>query len=67
MKRPALVIVGVVLVLVGIVWTLQGLGRLGGSMMSGVTVWAVVGPLVAVVGIALAYRGWTREHPGRRP
>ena len=45
---------GVLLVVVGLVWTLQGLGVLGGSAMSGVTLWAVVGPLVALAGVGLA-------------
>jgi hypothetical protein len=36
------------------VWTLQGLGVLGGSVMSGVTLWAVIGPVVALAGLALA-------------
>lgn len=50
----------VMLVVVGIVWTLQGLGVLGGSAMSGVTLWAVVGPLVALAGILLAVRSRRR-------
>lgn len=41
---------GALLVLVGLIWTLQGLDVLGGSAMSGVTLWAVVGPIVALVG-----------------
>ncbi len=41
----------------GVVWTLQGLDVLGGSAMSGVTLWAVVGPLVAVVGVWLVATG----------
>ena len=45
---------GVLLVVVGLVWTLQGLGVIGGSAMSGVTLWAVVGPLVALAGVGLA-------------
>ena len=45
---------GVLLVVVGLVWTLQGLGVIGGSAMSGVTLWAVVGPLVALAGAGLA-------------
>lgn len=44
---------GVMLVVVGGIWTLQGLGVLGGSAMSGVTTWAVIGPVVAVAGVAL--------------
>ena len=41
-------ILGLILVVSGVVWTLQGLDILGGSAMSGVTLWAVVGPLVQV-------------------
>jgi hypothetical protein len=44
---------GLVLVLVGLVWTAQGVGWLEGSPMTGETLWAVVGPVVAVVGVAL--------------
>jgi hypothetical protein len=47
-------IIGVVLVLIGIVWTLQGLDILGGSGMSGVGIWAVIGPFVALVGVVIA-------------
>jgi hypothetical protein len=49
--------VGVVLVLVGALWTLQGLDIVGGSAMSGETLWAVVGPIVALAGVALAVAG----------
>ena len=42
--------VGVVMVLAGALWTLQGLDLIGGSAMSGQTVWAVVGPIIGVVG-----------------
>ena len=48
---------GALLVVVGAVWTLQGLGYLGGSVMSGVTFWAVVGPVVALLGLLLAVVG----------
>jgi hypothetical protein len=51
---------GVVLILIGLVWTLQGLGMIGGSVMSGVTLWAIVGPIVALVGIYLLWRGIRR-------
>ena len=66
MRRPVLVVVGVLLVVVGAVWTLQGLGYLPGSVMSGVTLWAVVGPVVALVGLVLAVRGLSRRGPDRR-
>ncbi|HLT11756.1 MAG TPA: hypothetical protein VK028_13290 [Micromonosporaceae bacterium] len=45
------VVIGLVAVLIGIVWTLQGLNVLGGSAMSGDSTWAIVGPIVAVVGM----------------
>ena len=51
-----LVVLGALLVLVGAVWTLQGIGVLGGSVMSGKPLWAVVGPLVAIAGAVLAWR-----------
>ena len=47
-------ILGLVLVVVGVVWTLQGTGVIGGSAMSGVTFWAIAGPVVALGGLALA-------------
>ena len=55
-----LIIVGVLLVGAGVVWTLQGLAILPGSVMSGVTFWAIVGPIVAVVGVALIGFGFAR-------
>jgi hypothetical protein len=44
-------VAGVLLVLMGAVWTLQGLGVVGGSVMSGDRTWAVIGPVVAVAGL----------------
>ncbi|GAA2471580.1 hypothetical protein [Terrabacter carboxydivorans] len=61
MTHPVRVIVGVLLVLVGALWTLQGLGYVGGSVMSGVTLWAVIGPIVAVAGLGLALSGARRR------
>ena len=53
MKQVLLVVIGVAAAVAGIIWTLQGLGYVGGSFMSGVTVWAVIGPVVALAGIVL--------------
>jgi hypothetical protein len=53
---------GALLVLLGVLWTLQGLNYLGGSAMSGVTLWAVVGPVVALGGLLLAVVGGRRRH-----
>ena len=53
MKQVLLVAIGVAAAVAGIIWTLQGLGYVGGSFMSGVTVWAVIGPVVALAGLVL--------------
>ena len=44
---------GVLMVLTGAVWTLQGLGYLEGSPMTDQTIWAILGPLVAGLGVGL--------------
>jgi len=67
MRRPVLAIVGVLLVLVGAVWTMQGLGYLPGSARAGVTLWAVVGPVVALLGLVLFVRGLGRRGASRPP
>ncbi len=41
------------LVLLGAVWTFQGLGYIEGSFMTDSETWAVVGPIVAGLGVAL--------------
>lgn len=53
MRQIVLVVIGLAAALAGLVWTLQGLGYVGGSFMSGATVWAVIGPIVALVGLVL--------------
>lgn len=49
--------IGVVAILIGAVWTMQGLGYLGGSAMTDERIWAVIGPVVAVVGLGLIVLG----------
>jgi hypothetical protein len=46
-------ILGVLLILVGIVWILQGINILLGSFMSGQPLYAVLGIVVAIIGIFL--------------
>jgi hypothetical protein len=48
-----LYVIGVVLILVGIVWTLQGFNLLLGSFMSGQILYAVLGIVLAAVGVGL--------------
>jgi uncharacterized membrane protein HdeD (DUF308 family) len=52
MKR-ALRLVGVILVLFGGIWFLQGINVLPGSFMTGQTRWAVYGALAIASGISL--------------
>jgi hypothetical protein len=55
MKKVVLSALGVLLTVAGVVWALQGLGYIGGSSMSGKSFWAIVGPLVAALGVSLLY------------
>lgn len=57
MRKALPLVLGGVMVVIGLVWTLQGLGYVSGSPMTGVTLWAVVGPVVAVSGLALLVFG----------
>jgi len=51
--RIPMMIAGVLLVLMGGVWILQGINVLPGSFMTGQTKWAVYGAAAVVVGIVL--------------
>lgn len=64
MNRSLSLVLGAVLVLLGALWTGQGLGWIGGSAMTGVTLWAVIGPLVALGGVVLIARGIRRQRDG---
>jgi hypothetical protein len=60
MSRPVTLVIGGILVVIGLIWFFQGIGVLGGSAMSGVLLWAVIGPIVAIAGVALILRGRRR-------
>lgn len=49
-------VIGTVLVAVGLVWLLQGIGLFGGSVMSGVTFWAVMGVIAIVLGVLVVIK-----------
>ena len=51
--RMLMTIAGVLLVLMGGVWILQGINVLPGSFMTGQTKWAVYGAVAVVAGIVL--------------
>lgn len=59
--RALAVALGAVLALTGAVWTFQGLGYLEGSPMTDQTIWAVLGPLLAGLGVALVIVGVRRR------
>ena len=53
-------VAGVLLLLMGGVWFLQGINVLPGSFMTGQQRWAVTGALLMVAGAALLL--WVRRH-----
>ncbi len=55
-----------VLLLVGGVWTGQGLGYVEGSVMTGERTWAILGPIVAGLGVALGLVVIQRSREGRQ-
>ncbi|MGH7911940.1 MAG: hypothetical protein ACREQM_05855 [Candidatus Dormibacteraceae bacterium] len=61
--RRLLFLPALVLVVVGLVFTLQGVGVLPGSFMTGERQWAAIGIVLIVIGLILAWLG----SAGRRP
>jgi len=55
MGKIVVIALAALLIAIGGVWTFQGLGYLKGSSMTGSTLWATVGPIVAAFGVALLY------------
>lgn len=60
-KNWIILALGVLLIFAGATWTLQGIDVMKGSAMSGTTLWAVVGPIVALVGLVLVGVGVSRR------
>jgi hypothetical protein len=61
MMKMILTIVGVVMMLLGSVWILQGVGVLPGSFMTGQIQWAVYGAIIGVLGVVVVL--WARRRP----
>jgi len=54
---------GVLLAMMGLIWTLQGLGVIqSSSPMTGETLWVVIGPIVALLGVFLVTRAVRTRH-----
>ncbi len=60
MRRALGVPLGIVMVVFGTLFTLQGLGYVGGSVMTGSSFWAIAGPIIAGLGVALLIVSWRR-------
>ena len=66
LKGWTLMVVGLLGVVLGGLWTLQGLDLVSGSVMSGQRIWAMIGPGVAVVGLILIVLGVRRRSRSKR-
>ena len=64
MKSLTFVIVGALITVFGIVFTVQGLGYLQGSVMTGEPLWVVLGPVIALLGVVLIVVGARRGKSG---
>jgi len=56
--RIAIVGLGVLVALAGTLFALQGFGVVTGSPMTNTTTWSVLGPVIALIGLAIAFAGW---------
>jgi hypothetical protein len=61
MMNRALIAVGIAALVAGVIFALQGCGVLGGSVMSGSSVWAALGPVIALAGILAVAAGLRRR------
>ena len=48
-------ILGIFLLVFGVLWVLQGLNIVGGSFMTGQTIWLIIGIIVALLGVWLLW------------
>jgi hypothetical protein len=51
--RIVMIVAGVLCLLLGCVWILQGINILPGSFMTGQTKWAIYGAVLVIIGIGL--------------
>jgi hypothetical protein len=64
MRRTRLV-VAAILLLIRAAWIGQGTGAVAGSAMSGQSMWAVIGGIFVVAGLAIGLVELTRKPAGR--
>ncbi|HTF50323.1 MAG TPA: hypothetical protein VK735_23030 [Pseudonocardia sp.] len=58
------IVVGIICVLIGGLWFLQGVGVVGGSFMTGSKLWLFIGVVVVLAGIALLRTGFRARRRG---
>lgn len=51
--RPSRLVLAALFALVGLVWIGQGVGLIGGSVMTGSPFWAIVGAALLVVAVVI--------------
>ena len=59
--RLVLVVLGILFLLAGLVWTLQGVGLVQGSFMSNNPTWVWIGGVTALAGFGIAVLGLTTK------
>jgi hypothetical protein len=65
--KIALNIIGSLLVLMGVIWFLQGINILPGSYMTGQIKWAINGALSFLIGAALVLlANWSKSGAGKK-
>jgi hypothetical protein len=65
MRRSRLALAAVLLI-VGVIWIGQGTGTVGGSAMSGQSMWALVGSALVLGGLVIGVWELIRRPAGRR-
>lgn len=67
MKKWVRPLVGAILLLIGVMWSLQGSGAVDNSeVMSGESQWLYIGLVVAIVGVTLLVGGIRKLRADRR-
>jgi len=67
MINRVLLAAGIVAIVAGVTFALQGFGVVGGSVMSGNSLWAVLGPLIALAGLLALVAGIRRLRSSGTP
>ncbi|SCL24644.1 hypothetical protein GA0070624_2960 [Micromonospora rhizosphaerae] len=55
---------GLLAVVIGAVWTVQGLGYVNGSVLTDQRIWAVIGPVIVLIGLVALWYGMRARRRG---